>query len=407
MYEWFLSIAVPPIAYLLVFLASVLIIVFVVPLIVLVSGWLTGWAVRILLYPVRKYLASFSGTEAGTRIAQPLVAATFLCFFTSRVSDKHRIVAFLVSCTLILALAGVAYMIRARYRSHYSEILFDERFVYPIWDWISSQRRIVTMLGGIAPLRPLVWAVQQLGSQIHHRRWQLFFNTLFIFSLYTLPIQLFPALDRWLMAAVPSTLAESGPELITGSPWFAPPMHIAGIAYLYIFDWIVTIIGVYALVVLLSPLEPINNFNKVGRALNDFVQRRIFIFSGYFWQHLDDPAHVTIYPDDRKRSEPFEARARLIHKETRALDIAIRGAGQGCNFRVALVYEPEPSGRWSEPEVKDSYCFHYRRLGSSSYLVAADAEGKRFDGSNPENQRNFQQLGESIGYLVNVRDSLR
>jgi hypothetical protein len=404
MLEWFLEIGLLPGAYALIFLISVLVFVFVVPLAVLAGGWLAALAVRIFFYPLRKYLASHSNSEAGTRIAQPVVAAAFLCFFTSRVSDSHRILAFATSCAIILALAGIAYLIRARYRTHFSAILFDERFVYPIWDWISSQRRIVTMLGGIALFRPLVWAVELLGGQIHHRRWQLFFNTLFIFSLYTLPIQLFPVWDRWLTAAVPSVLADASIEWMAESPQYAPPMHIVGVAYLYIFDWVITIIGVYSLVILLAPLEPINNFNSVGRSLNEFVQRRIFLYAGFFWQHIEDSEHESVFPTDKSRTEPFEARAKLLHKETLALDTGIRGARQGCNFRVSLVYEAEPS---SIEEARNTYCFHYRRLGASSYLVAADAEGKRFDGSTPESQTGFQRLGESIGYLVNVRDSLR
>jgi hypothetical protein len=57
--------------------------------------------------------------------------------------------------------------------------------------------------------------------------------------------------------------------------------------------------------------------------------------------------------------------------------------------------------------VRNPYCFHYRRLGKSSFLAAADARAKRFDGSNARSQIMFHQLAESIGYLVNVRHSLK
>ncbi len=401
MFEYIVTIAAASAAYAIVMSLAVLIAIYVIPLFVLIGGWLIGLLVRIVFFPVRYALASFSNTEAGTRIAQPMVAAAVFCFFTSRVSDNHRIAAFFASCALILLAVGVAYWMRARYRPHFSEILFDERFIYPIWDWISSQRRIVAALGGLAPLRPLVWALQLLGNQIHHRRWQLFFSSLFIFTLYTLPIQLFPSLDRWLTAIVPALIAESGFEWIAVSPWFAPPLHIVGTIYLYIFDWVATIIGVYALVVLLAPLEPRNTFNKVGRALHDFVRRQTFLFTGLFWQHREGS---TVYPKDKKRSEPFEAMAKLIHEETLILDASLRDAWQGCNYRAALVYEPESPG---VSEVRNSYCFHYRRMGQSSFLVAVDTDKQRFDGSSARSQTNFQQLSESIGYLVNVRDSFR
>jgi hypothetical protein len=403
-FEDLIEIAVAPAAYTVVFLLAALIAIFVLPLVVLVGGWLAGLAVRIVFFPVRRALASFSKSETGTQIAQPLVAAAFFCFLTSRVSDNNRIVAFLASCTLILLVAGVAYLARVRYRPHFSEILFDERFIYPIWDWISYQRRVVTMLGGLAPLRPLVWAIQLLGHQIHHRRWQLFFSSLFMFSLYTLPIQLFPTLDRWLTAAAPAVMAESGFEWTPESFWLAPPLHMIGIIYLYLFDWVITVIGVYALVVLLAPLEPINNFNKIGRALQDFVGRRAFLVAGFFWQHRPDGSCSNVYPKDKHRNEPFEAMAKLIHEETLVLDAALRSAGHGCNYRAALVYEPKSPG-WSE--VTNSYCFHYRRMGRSSFLVAVDSNGKRFNGLSGQSQTNFQQLGESVGYLVSVRDSLR
>jgi hypothetical protein len=402
MLDYIVTVTTTPAAYVFVLSLAVLAAIFMLPLFVLAGGWLVAWLVRIVFFPLRYWLARYSGTETGTRIAQPLVAAAFFCFFTSRVSDKHRITAFIVSCAIILLLAGIAYRMRARYRTHFGEILFDERFVYPIWAWISSQRRIVAALGGIAPLRPLIWAVQLLGNEIHHRRWQLFFSSLFIFSLYTLPIHLFPSLDRWLTAVVPALIAEIGLEWIEVSPWFGPPLQLVGAIYLYIFDWVVTILGVFALVVLLAPLEPRNTFNKVGRALQDFVRRRAFLLAGFFWQHREASA---VYPKDKKRSEQFEAMAKLIHEETLVLDAALRDTWQGCSYRAALVYEPQSPG--IAAEVKNSYCLHYRRMGQSSFLVAVDASKERFDGSNAGSQNNFQQLSESIGYLINVRDSFR
>jgi hypothetical protein len=405
MLDAIIKVSAQPAAYFLIISLSALVTIFTLPILVVAGGFLVRLLIQIVFFPVRLFLARFSGSYSGTQVMQPIVAAIFFCFFTSRISEQHRITVFVAVSALILVLTWIVYRLRAKYRPHFSEILFDQRFIYPVWDAILSQRRILTALGGIAPLRPLLWAMQLLANQIHHRQWQLFFGTLAVFSLYTLPVQLFPALDRWLIAGVQTILETNNWQWIEASPLLGKPLQIAGTGYLYLFDWCVTLLGVYAMIVLFAPLEPRNIFIKVDEALRDFVRRgKIFLFTGYFWQHGGGASGPAVCVRDKGRGALFEEIAKSIHNETLLLDTSLRGTWQGVSCRVALVYEPVPA---SDSKVRNSYCFHYRRLGKSSFLVAADALGKRFDGSNTKSQSQFYQLAESIGHLVNIGHSLK
>ncbi len=83
---------------------------------------------------------------------------------------------------------------------------------------------------------------------------------------------------------------------------------------------------------------------------------------------------------------------------------SLKGTWQGVSCRVALVYEPATA---DGSKVRNPYCFHYRRMGKSSFVVAADSNAKRFDGSNARSQNMFYQLSESIAHLVNVGHSLK
>ncbi len=276
---------------------------------------------RVLFFPVHLYLVRFSGSDLGTHATQPIVAAIFFCFFTSRISAQHRITAFVAISILILLLALIVYRLRARYRPFYSEILFDQRFIYPAWEAFSAQRRLLSVLGNILPLRPLVWAIQVLANQIHHRQWQLFFGTLAVFSFYTLPVQLFPGLDRFLIGGIQAIFERENLLWMEQSLVLGKPLQVAGAAYLYLFDWCVTVLGVYAMILLFAPLEPRNTFNKVGDALRDFVRKgKIFIFTGYFWQNGAEASRPAVCVRDKERSDLFEAVAKAIHDETLALD---------------------------------------------------------------------------------------
>ena len=373
--------------------------IFIMPIIVVVGGFIVNWFVRIV------YISKFSGSDFGTHITQPIVAAIFFCFFTSRISAQHRLTTFIAVSVFILVLGAIVYWVRARYRTHFSEILFDERFIHPVWEAISSQRRLLVSLGAVAPLRPLLWSIKVLTNQIHYRQWQLFFGTLAVFSFYTLPVELFPGLDRWLLRGVHAVVEEFNGQWIVESPLYGKAVQMAGSGYLYLFDWGVTVLGVYGLIVLFAPLEPRNTFSNVSEALRDFVRKgKVFLFSGFFWQYGSWSSRPAVYTRDKERADSFEPVAKLIHDETLLLDAALRGSFHGNSCRVALVYEPVAG---SDAKVRNPYCFHYRRLGKSSFLAAADAHAKRFDGSNARSQIMFHQLAESIGYLVNVRHSLK
>ncbi len=405
---WFdkiMHMVIPPTATVFVISAALLIAIFLLPLVVLTGCFLAGALVRGIMFPFRSIFAKLSDSDWATHVAQPMVATTFFCFFTSRVSEDHRILAFFLLIGLILLLVRIVLGWRARYRPYFSEVLFDERFIHPVWRWTSSHRRILAVLGYVPPLRLLARSLHVAANQVHHRRWQLFLGSLFAFSFYTLPVQLFPYLDHRLKNAIPAAVRKYDLQWITESEWAGNSFHIVGIGYLYLLDWALTIVAVYALVVALSPLEPRNIFTSVEGALRDFVRRRrVFLFSGYFWQHNTHPPRSSVSARDEKKNDLFKSMPQLIHEQTLELDGSLRGAWQGNNCRVALVYQ---AARANGPKADSSYCFHYRRFGKSSFIVAVDSHAEHFDGSNAKSQTFFQQLGESIGYLVNVRDSLR
>ena len=403
--EGLLHMVVPPAATMAIISVSLAAAICLLPLAVLIGCGLTGSIARAMSSPLRFALSRLPESEWSTHVAQPVVAVIFFCFFTSRISEDHRILAFFLLIALILAAVWIVRYLRARYRPYFPTILFDERFVYPIWDWLSSQRRLLALLGRVAPLRPLATSLRLATERVHHRRWQMFLGTLFAFSFYTLPVQLFPYLDHWLQHKVPAAVERIDLQWIVESPWVGKSFHIVGMIYLYLFDWVVTVAAIYAIVVFLSPLEPRNMFDNIGNALRDFVRgRKIFLFAGFFWQHGGVLSNSTICARDQEQGSTFASIARAIHDETLCLDRDMRGTWQGINCRVAAVYRSAPA---SDTGQQNSYCFHYRRLGRSSFIVAVDAKAEGFGGSNVKSQSSFRQLSESIGYLVNVRDSLR
>jgi hypothetical protein len=405
MLDQLINVSSQPAAYFITLSIAALISFIVIPVILLTGGLLISLLGRVLFFPVHLYLIRFSGSDLGTHVTQPVVAAIFFCFFTSRISAQHRFTTFIAISILIVVLALIVFRLRARYRPYYSEVLFDQRFIYPALEAFSAQRRLLGVIGGILPLRFLVWAIQVLANQIHHRQWQLFFGTLAVFSFYTLPVQLFPGLDRFLIGSFQAIVEKENLLWMEQSPVLGKPLQIAGAGFLYLFDWCVTVLGVYAMILLFAPLEPRNTFNKVGDALRDFVRKgKIFVFTGFFWQNGAGSSNPATCVRDKERSDLFEAAAKAIHNETLVLDNALKGTWQGVSCRVALVYEPSPT---SVSKVRNPYCFHYRRLGKSSFLVAADANGRRFDGTNARSQNMFYQLAESITHLVNVGHSLK
>ena len=75
------------------------------------------------------------------------------------------------------------------------------------------------------------------------------------------------------------------------------------------------------MIVLFAPLEPRNIFIKVDGALRDYVRRgKIFLFTGYFWQHGGGASGPAVCVRDKGRGALFEEVAKSIHNETLLLD---------------------------------------------------------------------------------------
>jgi hypothetical protein len=376
--------------------------------------YLTGLLVKFVFHRPRAFLSRrWSNSEWNTHIAQPIVAAFFVCLFTSRIPKEHHWLILGLLCVLIALLGWIGSRVRANYRPdfsgtvfskycpQFSGVLFDERFVRPVWDWIQAQRRVLTWLGRIPPLRPVAWALEFAVDRIHRRRWQLFLGTLLALSLYTLPVTLAEPLDTLVFGPIETSV----PQWIKTSPLFGQSYKVVHAIYLYLFDWLVTIYVLYAVIVLVSALEPRNIFRSVDEALQDFVnKRKIFSFSGLFWQYSASELNRIKCTQNEEQQQRFAAYAQALHDESLRLDGPINGSWQGINSRIALIYETPATGKSGE---RQSHCVHYRRLGRSAFLVAVDADASRFDGTNSESQIKFHQLSESIGYLVNVRDSLK
>jgi hypothetical protein len=396
---------VAPLATVLVIFVALLIAIFLLAALIIVGCIVTELVIRIVFSPLRFLFSKYSTSEWGTRVGQPVVAALFFCFFTSRLAPQYRFFAFFFLLFLIGLLVWIVRRVRARYRAYFSEILFDERYLDPVWDWISSQRRILLLLARLPPLRPVSGALDIVLNRVHHRRWQLFLGSLIAFSFYTLPVQLFPGFDHWLSETVSSAVKNYELDWLSHSPWFGRSFDIVAIIYLYLVDWLVTIIALYAVITFLCPLEPRNLFETVEKALRDFVSdHRIFVFSGLFWQHQEGSADFAVCARGEEEKRVFSLIAKTFHHASLDLDAHLRGGWQGENARIALTYKvasPNKAGK------DDHYCLHYRRFGRSSFLVAVDANRTRFDRPDATSQKNFQQLSDSVGYLVNVRDSLK
>jgi hypothetical protein len=321
--------------------------------------------------------------------------------------------------TVLIAVIVTIYIFwrAARYRRHFSRILFYHRFVKPISDWITFQAYALLWLHHIPILYPVIDALDEIASRINHRRWQTFFRCLLFLSLFTLPVQLLPdSFYKWLGDAAKSfpvvaslvgfiehssLLAENQQNF-----WSQQPVVIVGAIYLYLFDWVATVVILYFVVSILSRLEPRNLFKSVADALAYFIgDREGFMFAGYFWRSDADAYAPTVRSSD-DADPPFSCEdfALALHKETGRIDEFLPATWQGVNNRVSLVFAEEPA---SEGGKAEAYCVHYRRFGESAFVVAVDAHGSRFDGSNTRSQSDFLQICESIGSLVNIRHSLK
>jgi hypothetical protein len=324
-----------------------------------------------------------------------------------RLSTFEMILLFSFLVLLLPLWAALIVWQATHYRKHFSEILFYHRFIKPMWDWVTYQSYALLWLQQLPLLEPVIGALDEVASRVKHRRWQTFLRSLFFLSLFTLPVTLLPAsVYAWL-----GSIARSFPENIPllqeymNISWFHEPLTILGALYLYLFDWVATVIVLYLVVCVLAPLEPRNLFESVAEALQYFVKdRRIFVFTSYFWhnslvEHV--PTSCSLYSDDQPL--PWEQLALALHKTTVELDEFMPLTGQGINSRVALVFEDRAE---QESEVRHAHCIHYRRFGATAFLVAVDAHEDLFN-DDIRSQSNFQQLTESVGSLINIRHSLR
>jgi hypothetical protein len=190
-------------------------------------------------------------------------------------------------------------------------------------------------------------------------------------------------------------------QIIKASRGLHTAATAVGAAYLYLFDWALTIVSLYLIVRILAPMEPRNLFPGVGAALRDFVRtRRVFCFAGLYWPYHTPAASPTILSGDPHAAH-WNEMASAIHKLCIGVDATIAQAGQGINSRAAVVFEPPRSAKGR------AYCLHYRRLGKSAFVAVVDNRRRGFSGRNTRSQNNFKQLSESVGTLINVRDSLK
>jgi hypothetical protein len=345
------------------------------------------------------YLVPYS--EWNTYAVQAVAGAVFFCYFTTRIATQNRTLVFMALLVLVCAAVFFGLWLRARYRPRFSEILFDHRFVKPILDWVSSQRRAILLMGYIPLLWPIVVVLDEVAARINHRRWQSFLRSAFALSIFTLPVQLFPGVDAWISNEVVASLHPRLLEIISSTPGIQAGATAVATAYLYLFDWMLTIIVMYVIVRVLSPIEPRNLFSGVLDALKDFViRRRVFCFGALYWPYHDGARRPAIYSRDANASQ-WSDLAQSLHRLSEELDLVLPVAGQGINSRIAVVYETGSDAKQS------GYCMHYRRLGKAAFVATVDNRRGDFSGRNARSQHHFKQLSESIGALINVRDSLK
>ncbi len=99
----------------------------------------------------------------------------------------------LIAAALCIWLAGYH---RSEFSKPLSRILFYHRRIKPVWDWIAFQSYALLWLDHLPILHPGNCALDDIALRIDHFRWRVFLRCLFVFSLFTLPVQLFPDLDN-------------------------------------------------------------------------------------------------------------------------------------------------------------------------------------------------------------------
>jgi len=330
---------------------------------------------------------------------------------------------------IVLAIAAAVVQRKAErylkglFPKEYGEILYKLRKVKPVWDWVVYQSYSLLWLNRVPGLGTVVKDLDKSVRLVKHRRWQVFLRCLFAFSIFTLPVELFPPIDclvgggaQWVAKTIGADALARG---IVMRPWMARFWEafwngLGGI-YILLFDWLLTVLFLWLVVSVLSLLEPENLFDDVAGALEHFVPEQLtpFLFAGYFWQREPGQYGETLWPSNGPSvGPPWEAVLRSLQTETLELDKCLPPTWQGGNSRVSAVFED------ASTPVATTYRVHYRRFGRSAYLTAVGVDPARSAPPKPEgykaeadaaerSQKDFLLLSESIGCLVNVRHSLK
>jgi hypothetical protein len=120
-----------------------------------------------------------------------------------------------------------------------------------------------------------------------------------------------------------------------------------GELYVLLVDWALTIVLLFLVVSILSPLEPENLFPSVKEALEHFVKNgKPFAFACYFWQHKPgEYAATPSWPKEQILCPPWEGVARSMHKEALELDKSLPSTWQGVNSRSRQSLRTRSGGR--------------------------------------------------------------
>jgi hypothetical protein len=282
------------------------------------------------------------------------------------------------------------------------QVLFRERYLKPIKWWLEARGHVVHSLGRLRFLGRIIRLLEGLADRVNHRTCQIALLYLFSLSIFTLPVKLFGPLDDWVGKSIHQLgiwlVGPADVQMTEHPPGLEKEAPVLWVIIIYLFDWSLTVAFMYALVSNLARLlRGKDQFLSISEAVRYYVQGiRAFSFGGYFWRQPD--ATPTCYQQGSGDPGRWVELSNQLHEETERLDPLLRTTWQGINSRVAVVYEGKAA---------DAVCVHYRRLGSSGFLVAVDWDRRRFDGNSQESQSDFQQLTASIGRSVNVRESLK
>ena len=186
----------------LVFIASPF---FAFRFIVGVIAVLADYSARLTHYFIDRINGRFTNPDANSRLAQGFIGVAFFWYVVLRLPTEDRwtipdkLIVFLVLMVLTALLSLFVVWKADNYRREpevfrrFSRTLYFHRIVKPAWDWVTLQSYVLLWLDRIPVVRPVIATLRDLEDRIHHRRWKTYIGCLFALSLFTLPIQLMPA----------------------------------------------------------------------------------------------------------------------------------------------------------------------------------------------------------------------